>query len=264
LPYSLTMARRRETGTTIIDCHVHIGSWPQWELHLSLPELDEVKKEYHYTGAVVMPPLTDRDNVIRMNEALRREVQRRNDLYFFAWVHIKPDGSNEAEMLDYLKQNLHTISGLKLHSSISQMAISSKHLEGVLGFANKAHLPLLYHCGRNPISSALPVRDIATTYPGVNFIIGHLGGNAYDRVVDTMRMFRNGIPENVYFDTSTARHPRLLRRAVQLYGEERILFGTDIPFTEMSMNWACLQYAGMADNANILGANFLRILPKSS
>ena len=246
----------------IIDSHVHIGTWSQWDLALSLGDLDRVMKRYRISGAVVMPPLTDRDNAVAMNAALQRQIGDREDLYFFPWVHIKPDGSNAASMMEYLEKNKGAIHGIKLHASISQMAITDPLLAKTLEFADRARLPILYHCGRHPISSAVPIKALAPTYPHVNFIVAHLGGNAYDIVVDTMRMFDHNAPENVYFDTSTARHPKLLRKAVELYGEDKVVFGTDIPFTEMEMNWACLEFAKLTENKKILGGNLRRILKR--
>jgi predicted TIM-barrel fold metal-dependent hydrolase len=206
----------------------------------------------------------DRGDPVGMNLALQTELGKREDLFFFPWVHIEPDGSNEEGMLEYLRKNLGAIHGMKFHASISQMSITDLRLSGVLEFADRHSLPLLYHCGRHPISSAAPIRTLAPRYPRASFIVAHLGGNAFDIVVDTMKMFDRQVPENVYFDTSTARHPRLLRKAVDTYGEDRILFGTDLPFTEMEMNWACLEFAGLAKNERILGGNLRRILTRSS
>jgi len=245
----------------IIDSHVHIGTWPQWDLSLSIAGLDRVMKEYHYTGAVVIPPLVDHDNPVGMNRALQKQVEGRKDLFFFPWVHVTLDnGSNEPSLLRYLEEERDAIHGLKFHASISQMGIADKHLRRVLEYADKERLPLLYHCGRHPISSAAPIKAIAPTYPNVKFIVAHLGGNAFDIVVDTMNMFRDSVPENVYLDTSTARHPTLLRRAVNVYGEDRLLFGTDLPFTEMNMNWACLEFAGLLGHEKIMGGNLRRLL----
>jgi len=246
----------------IIDSHVHIGDWPEWDLSFSLADLDALLKQYRFSGAVVVPPLVDRDDPVGMNHALQRQVENRTDLFFFPWVHVKQDGSNESSMLRYLEGNERVIRGLKVHASISQMGISDPLLAKILEFADRRGLPLLYHCGRHPISSAVPIKALAPTYPHINFIVAHLGGNAYDIVVDTMKMFDHNAPENVFFDTSTARHPKLLRRAVELYGEDKILFGTDVPFTEMEMNWACLEFADLTDNKKIMGGNLRRILKR--
>lgn len=248
----------------IIDNHVHIGAWPRWDLSLTLADLGKIMEKYHYTAAVVIPPLNDGDDPVRSNLALQRQVQGRDDLYFFPWIHIPERGRDGEVLLEYLRANIREIDGVKFHASISQMGIKDKRLAPILDYVDREGLPLLYHCGRHPISSAEPIKDIAPTYPNIKFVVAHLGGNAYDIVVDTMMMFNSGLPGNVYLDTSTARHPTLLRRAIDVYGEDRILFGTDLPFTEMNMNWACLEFAGVLDNEKILGGNLRRILRRRS
>ncbi|HEY7589114.1 MAG TPA: amidohydrolase family protein [Thermoplasmata archaeon] len=248
----------------IVDCHVHIGRWPKWDLHLTLDELRQTMQEYHYSAAVVIPPLDNGDDPVRMNLKLQHQVEKSPDLFFFPWIHVEPSGSNEDSLIEYLEENRKAIHGVKFHASISQMGIADQRLHGTLAHLDKEGLPLLYHCGRHPISASGPIKEIAPSYPHVPFIVAHLGGNAYDIVVDTLHLFRGDLPPNVYFDTSTARHPKLLRQAIETYGEDRILFGTDLPFTEMTMNWACLEFAGADKNEKILGGNLLRILGKSS
>src|SRR2546427_10795332 len=85
----------------IIDSHVHIGTWSQWDLAFSLGDLDRVMKRYRISGAVVMPPLTDRDNAVAMNAALQRQMGDRADLYFFPRAHIQPDGANAAALMQH-------------------------------------------------------------------------------------------------------------------------------------------------------------------
>src|SRR2546426_11363162 len=99
----------------LIDCHVHIGAWPQWDLSLSIDDFDRVMEAYRFTGAVVMPPLIDKSDPVGCNSNLQRQVEKREDLFFFAWVHMERDGSNEASMLEYLKKNRSVIRGIKLH-----------------------------------------------------------------------------------------------------------------------------------------------------
>ncbi len=248
----------------LLDSHVHIGKWPRLDLSMTLDDLDLMMKEYDYSGAVVIPPLDNRDDPVEMNRKLQRQVEHREDLFFFPWFHVTDDGSNELEMLNYLNENLDAISGVKVHASISQMDVTDKHLAAMLNFLDEHRLPLLYHCGRHPISAANPVKRIAPSYPHITFMVAHLGGNAYDLVVDTIKLFEGDLPENIYFDTSTARHPKLLKRAIATYGEGRLLFGTDLPFTEMNMNWACLEFAGVLHDEQIMGGNLLRILTRSS
>src|SRR2546428_3097745 len=185
----------------IIDSHVHIGRWPRLDLSMTLSDLDQVMKHYHYTGAVVIPPLVARGDPVPSNLALQDQVAKRSDLYFFAWIHVKEDRSNELSLLEYLESNLTAIDGLKFHASISQTGIADERLSNVLAFADRHALPLLYHCGRHPISSAVPIKGMGPSFPHIRFIVGHLGGHPHDIGVGTMKGLHNGVPHNVVGDT---------------------------------------------------------------
>ncbi len=236
----------------ILDAHVHIGHWPEFGLTFTLKDLQSVMRKYGYDGAVLTPALTG--SPVKANMVLHEQVQRDPRFYFFAWV----DGSKD--VLRYLETGEDYIRGLKFHPSISQTAIDAPQIRPILELADRKRLPLLYHCGRSPLSWAGPVQRIADSYPNVNFILGHLGGNAYDRIVLTMKLFSTGLPRNVYVESSTARHPDLLSRAIGNYGHDKVMFGSDMPFTDPRMNWSCIRYAGLDQDKGFLGGNLLQLL----
>lgn len=247
-----------------IDSHVHLGTWPEFDLSFSVLDLEKVAQKYDYAGVIVMPALTGnptRSNETMLNTVLTRRQLYANrqkailDFYPFVWVHPK-----EPLLLTWLQQRRNRYTGLKFHASISQTSLVDNTMLDVLEFADGERLPLIYHCGRNPISSAAYVKLVAPTYPKIRFVVAHIGGNSYDQILKTMDLFERFVPENVYFDTSTARHPDLLTRAIKAYGPDRILFGTDLPFTDQRLNFDCLRYAGLDCHEGIMGGNLLRLL----
>ncbi len=240
-------------GVRVVDSHVHLGEWPSLDLNFSLEEFKIVMAQYDYSGAVVMPHI--HGNATQANEGLLKAVEGQSNLYPFVWVE-----PNEPLLTTWLQQRRPLYRGLKFHASISQKTLDDPSMEAVLEFADKERLPLLYHCGRNVISSPSFVKLIVPRYPRIKFILAHMGGNAYDQIFKTMRLFETGLPENVYFDTSTARHPDLLRKAVDCYGLDRLLFGTDLPFTDQRLNFDCLRYAGLLNDEAFMGGNLLRLL----
>ena len=234
----------------VIDAHVHVGRWPDFDLEFTLKDLEIVMAQYGIEGAVVMPALCG--NRGKANKNLLRHIHGDPRFYFFAWV-------DPTTVISELEEYGDDVRGLKFHPSISRTSITESRMHSALEFADRHGLPFLYHSGRTPISWPDRLMAVADSYPKAKFIMGHLGGNAYDRIADTIRRWPT-LPENVYVESSTARHPDLLVRAMEQWGDDRVLYGSDLPFTDMRLNWDCIRYAGLEDNEAFLGGNLLRLL----
>mgnify|MGYP001612675519 FL=1 len=188
----------------IVDAHVHLGTWREFDLSFSLEDLEVVMTQYRYSGAVVLPALEG--HRFTANQSLLKQVAGDSRFYFFAWV----DGTTTQAELESYGSDLR---GLKFHPSISQKPITEGRLSTALEFANKRSLPFLYHTGRTPISWPERLMAVVSSYPKVKFVMAHMGGNAYDRINDTLQHWPT-LPENVWVESSTARHPDLLKRAI--------------------------------------------------
>jgi len=95
--------------------------------------------------------------------------------------------------------------------------------------------------------------EITARYPDVRFLIGHLN-LAYADVVRRRA--------NVYTTTTFVPWPGAIAQAVQAFGSEKILFGSDLPDLDASLNIGPLLTARIsdADKRAILGLNMERIL----
>jgi predicted TIM-barrel fold metal-dependent hydrolase len=233
-----------------VDAHIHIGYWSEFDLDFTIDDLELVMAQYGIEGAVVMPAL--RGDRVKANMDLLKQVRGDSRFHFFAWV----DPTTTIAELEGYGDDLR---GLKFHASISQTSITEGRMRSALYFADYRRLPFLYHAGRTPISWPDRLIAVALEYPNAKFILAHLGGNAYDRIYDTMRRWPT-LPENVWVESSTARHPDLLARAFHRWGYDRLLYGSDLPFTDMRLNFDCLRYAGLDRHTDFMGGNLLRLL----
>ncbi|MCI0475118.1 MAG: amidohydrolase [Anaerolineales bacterium] len=95
-----------------------------------------------------------------------------------------------------------------------------------------AGLPLLIHArSRTPTMVAERIREILRDAPALRVLVAHMGRhtpNTSEHVEANLLVLR-GYP-NVYFETSTVRDPNAIRRAVEILGEDRVVFGSDFPF----------------------------------
>ena len=87
------------------------------------------------------------------------------------------------------------------------------------------------------------IRQIRRRWPRVILVIARLG-RCYTpgQAEEAMPQLAND--PNVYFDTSAVLHPLVLRRAIECFGPERILWGTDNPILYMRghQRWEGRQY----------------------
>ncbi len=128
--------------------------------------------------------------------------------------------------------------GMKLHPIIQQEPLNSKRtFEAVEAFAVHG-LPVLFHAGvfsyylgrekarsQNPSYGEIRyARDLVAAFPKVNFVTGHAG---LFQVGDTMTML--GGHQNVHVDV-TIQSPASIRKLIEVFGPERVLYGSDWPW----------------------------------
>jgi predicted TIM-barrel fold metal-dependent hydrolase len=128
--------------------------------------------------------------------------------------------------------------GLKLHPVIQKEPLdSNRTLAAVEAFA--VHdLPVLFHAGvfsyylgaegsRNQVTSYGEIhyaRNLVTAFPKVDFIVGHAGLFQVDDVTAML-----GGCSNVYVDI-TIQSPATIRKLIEVFGPERVLYGSDWPW----------------------------------
>ncbi|UCD58790.1 MAG: amidohydrolase family protein [Candidatus Hydrogenedentota bacterium] len=124
--------------------------------------------------------------------------------------------------------------GLKLHPLIQDFHPAGQECFETVEEFGQYGLPVFFHCGEIPYY--LPESEsesygapgnyvkIFAAFPGVKFVMGHMGMFEAREAIEIAQVF-----ENVYLDTSF-QPIRVVRRAVERVGGDRIVFGTDWPF----------------------------------
>jgi len=212
----------------IIDAHTHIIP------NLSSPEVVNIKFDWNdlnlwlssepRSKCTIIPNITQFCDSVSLNtqffETLRA-FPKKNQVFPFMWIH--PNQLDASHFKEF------TSSGFKFHPSISQTTIdlNVKTLE----LCEKHKKPILIHCGRNEKSRIDYVLKINESYPSLNFICAHLGGLATDIIIRAFqKMLSAKYLRNIYLETSGCFHPKLIKKAVEILGDDKIIFGTDRPF----------------------------------
>jgi predicted TIM-barrel fold metal-dependent hydrolase len=151
--------------------------------------------------------------------------------------------------------------GLKLHPFMDGafMANDARLVHPLLSAAAEHGLVVLVHSGWGFNSSPGLIADLARSFPDVPVIVGHSGRYGYHREAAAVG---SGIG-NLYYDVSGLATPEAIDDLVSLVGAERVLFGSDHPYSpigfeiEKLLRWTRLSFPELAA---VAGRNAQRLL----
>jgi len=230
----------------VADAHIHICK-DDWRFGIDLVftwddlgQLFSTKKLEH---AIVLPMISNTDDSLEVNKEFFTEATNfefRNKIWPYYWPH--PDAVDA----QFAQEN--NIAGVKYHPSISQRKIDNA--PDVIKLAQECNVPLLVHCGRNQMSRINFLLTAARKEPDVTYIAAHLGGLANELILDALNQIDNyeGL-DNLYLDTSGCMNPKILSRAIEVMGPDRILWGTDLPFFDFEITRFVLERTGIEASA---------------
>jgi predicted TIM-barrel fold metal-dependent hydrolase len=237
----------------IIDCHCHAGKGDQmtapWNTDAPIePYLRRARRAGIDRTVVFAPFHSDYDQA---NRQVAHIVARfPTKLIGFAFVHATRDAGRIFRMV--ARARIWGFRGIKSHGF---EAMPTRELcEAALAF----RMPLLVDVvGRPEVVDLL-----APQFPGVNFIIPHLGSFADDwrahaRVIDQLVRY-----PNVYTDTSAVRRFDYIVEAIKRAGARKVLFGSDGPWLHPGLELHKIRLLGLlpSQEALILGGNIMKLL----
>lgn len=150
--------------------------------------------------------------------------------------------------------------GLKLHPVSYVMHPTSPATLALIRLAAEWHAPTLFHCGDEEFSLPLQIAQAAALVPEAQIILGHMGG--YFHVEDAIQAAKQY--PNLILETSAMPYPAMIARAVREVGADRVLFASDGPGCDPSIEVAKVRAAGLsAEQERLLFAgNIQRLLDR--
>lgn len=242
----------------VFDAHVHVGRWktPDFAGRTShLEDVADVLTGAGCSGALVMP--TDEAD----NQGLLDALGARNKgprFLFAAWIN--PDAP---ELDGFLADHLGDIRAFKFHPSFQRRPITDPSYRPYLEMAGREGLPAVVHCGRwREIAGYELALEAAVRHPDVPFILSHMGGDSPGLVTGAAEAIRDGRLDNVYLGTESIREYWLVRRALEIVGPERLVFGSDHNLNHPASFLAVVDALDLtdADRARVVGGNAQRLL----
>jgi hypothetical protein len=173
------------------------------------------------------------------------------------YVRINPNSTQAGDALDQAITQF-KMKGLKLHP-VSYVGFP--YGEATLRLMRRAaayRAPVLFHTGDEALALPEQVAEAARLCPEATVIMGHMGGYFHNEPV---LKIASELP-NVYVDTSAMPYPGMIRRAVDAFGAQRVLFASDGPGCLPALELYKVSLAGLSpqEESLILCGNIQRLM----
>jgi len=223
--------------------------------------LSDVMKTSGIDLSIISRITTKKENVTAVNEWLRKCC--RPGVQPLATVH--PDLPVASGDLESLRSQ--GFKGVKLHPDYQGFFVDDPRMYPFYEAAQATGMPVLFHTGLDrglpPPVHAMPdgLLRVHRDFPSLIMIAAHMGGE--DNYKETEALL---LGEDIYLDTSFVLRIMpfgLLKRFFRKHPVERILFGSDSPFTDQAaeldylLNLSCLT---TAEKEKVAGENALSLL----
>jgi predicted TIM-barrel fold metal-dependent hydrolase len=156
----------------------------------------------------------------------------------FLWVNPL----NQLHMRS-IEQNIrdYQVKGIKLHQAWDPFAIDSSEFKRLVDVAKAFNLPIFIHLYSK--KETWKLLQFASSNQGAIFIIAHMLG------LGIFKEHHKNLP-NIYFDTSGSERVRGrdILEAINSFGYEHVVFGTDTPYARIGDQIDKIQRLGLPDN----------------
>ncbi|MBP3396094.1 MAG: amidohydrolase [Clostridia bacterium] len=214
-------------------------------------------------GAVICNIATNTRQETKVND-FAISLRQQSD-YFYALGSLHPDSEQMESELDRLMAA--GIRGLKLHPDYVGILLSDPRFDRIFSLLEERGLFCVVHTGLDPISPDLihatpeMIANVIKKHPRLTFIAAHMGG-----LMRAAEVLEHLVGTGVYIDTSLcSKRPderELLHRILREHDSDRILFGTDTPWSTPRKEVAFVEEAPISDavREKIFSGNAKRLL----
>lgn len=231
----------------------------------------------HVDMSIVLPVATSPKQYMRINETAVEENENFDSTHIWSFGGIHPENDNYKEILRDIKDK--GLKGIKLHPDYQGVFFNDIRYKRIIGYATELGLIVVTHAGRDiglpDVVHCTPemVEDVLDDVRPEKLVLAHMGGwQMWSEVLDRI------CGRNVYLDTAFScgdidwkdgipHRWKLLDREsfvemVSRHGVDRILFGTDSPWTNQAVEVARLEQSGLSSEAlsKIFGDNAKSLL----
>ncbi len=236
----------------ICDAHVHLGKSGPWQPYgdptIYLDQLIPLLDRFNISRALVFPNPNVGDKYPETNNYIAQCVQRHPErLVGFGRVDPRR-GIDAIKELKRIKEKLE-LSGIKLHPMVECFRPDHPFFDKFFKRVEELRLPVLIHTGDGFSTPSLALK-VAKKHPNMIMILAHLREGCVGALKDL---------ENIYVETSGTM-PEFIEMATRI-DENRVLFGSDIPYFRVPTQTAIIEAAEIPDKTKrkVYSENFERL-----
>ncbi len=241
----------------IVDSHTHVDESPLLGWSDPPEVIVRLMDEARVSRAVIMTyrdmPGPEEGVIEYVANAVRQYPDR-----LIAYARMNPRYGDEAiDLFDRAIREYH-MRGLKLHPVTTIMHPASEPTLNLIRHAASLNVPTLFHCGDEEFTLPLQIAEAAALVPEANIILGHMGGYFHAR--DAIRVAKRH--PNLFLETSAMPYPAMIAAAVEAIGADRVLFASDGPGCDPSIEVEKVRRAGLTpeQERQLFSGNIERLL----
>lgn len=237
-------------------------------LNGTVSQLEESIKANGIDYSVVLPVATSPKQPESINAFAAKANERTKEIGLLSFGAIHPDNENYKEILNDISDK--GIKGIKLHPDYQGVMFDDPRYLRIMDYAAQLDLIIVTHAGvdigKPHVVHCTPDMicrvDDTLKYP--KLVLAHFGGWAlWDEVEEKI------CGRDLYLDTAVSLEKLIphvekeqFLRMVEKHGAERILFGTDSPWSDLGNGIVTLKSFGLPEEEEkaILGENARKLL----
>ena len=206
----------------IIDAHAHIGYIGGWaDVGITGEELIAQMDRFEIEKTV----LCNEDNDVTL------EMMEKYPGRIVGAVYVNPLNPATVDSMEhYFEKGFRTV---KLNPLRHAYCADTEALDPILDKAEKAGIPVCIHSGHPPYSLPWQIGLLAERHPNVKIMMIHMG-HGHGVYIDAALKMARRYP-NIWLEMSGMPMPSKIREAYETVGKNRIMFGTDTPFHDPSV-----------------------------
>jgi len=236
----------------ICDAHVHLGESGPWQPYgnptIYIEELMPLLDKFSVARALVFPNPNVGDRYPETNDYIT-ECVKKHPKRLVGFGRVDPRRDTEAvNELIRIKDNL-ILSGIKLHPMVECFRPDHPFFDKFFKKVEELMLPILIHTGDGFSTPNLAVR-VVKKHPRMVMILAHLREGCVGALKDS---------SNIYVETSGTL-PEFVEMATDV-DQDRVLFGSDIPYYRFPTQTAIIDAAQISSKARrkVYFENFERL-----
>ena len=220
-----------------MDAHCHIGYFGGWaNVGITAEELITLNRGFGVTHSIVFALPND----------LSAEAAKKHPKEVSSYVWLNPfDGDKAVNELRVAVRE-RGCRGVKLHPLFQAFIADDPIVYPIMDEARRLKVPVAIHSGHPPFSLPWSIGELAEVYPDVTIVMLHMGhghGLYIRAAIRTAKKY-----SNIVLETSGMPMHTKIKEAMDTVGDDRVIYGSDIPFHHPSVELQRIKIAGLNED----------------